>query len=73
MDVRTYRVIYEAIEDIEKAVKGMLAPTIVEEVLGRAEVRATFRLPNNSTVASIYVLDGKITHNAQVRLLRMIL
>lgn len=70
VDVRTYRVIYEAIEDIEKAVKGMLAPTIVEEVLGRAEVRATFRLPNNSTVAGIYVLDGKITRNAQVRLLR---
>lgn len=70
VDVRTYRVIYEAIEDIQAAVKGMLAPTIVEEVLGRAEVRATFRLPNNNTIAGIYVLNGKITRNAQIRLLR---
>lgn len=70
VDVRTYRVIYEAIEDIQAAVKGMLAPTIVEEVLGRAQVRATFRLPNNSTIAGIYVLSGKIARNAQVRLLR---
>ena len=70
VDVKTYRVIYEAIEDIQAAVKGMLAPTIVEEVLGRAQVRATFKLPNNSTIAGIYVLNGKIARNAQVRLLR---
>lgn len=70
VDVRTYRVIYEAIEDIQAAVKGMLAPTIVEEVLGRAEVRATFRLPNNNTIAGIHVLNGKITRNSQIRLLR---
>ena len=49
VDIRTYRVIYEAIEDIKAAIKGMHAPTIVEEVLGRAEVRATFRLPNGNT------------------------
>lgn len=48
----------------------MHAPTIVEEVLGRAEVRATFKLPNGTTIAGIYVLDGKITRNAKVRLLR---
>ena len=48
----------------------MHAPKIVEEVLGRAEVRATFRLPNGSTIAGIYVLDGKIARNANVRLLR---
>ena len=70
VDVRTYRVIYEAIEDIQAAVKGMLAPTIVEEVLGRAQVRQTFRLPNNSTIAGIYVVNGKIARNAKVRLLR---
>ncbi len=70
VDVRTYRVIYEAIEDIQAAVKGMLAPTIIEEVLGRAEVRATFKLPNNTIIAGIYVLNGKITRNSQVRLLR---
>src|SRR5699024_2352205 len=70
VDIRTYRVIYEAIEDIQAAVKGMLAPKFVEEVLGRAEVRATFRLPNGNTIAGIYVLDGKITRNSMIRLLR---
>ncbi|MBU5254797.1 translation initiation factor IF-2 [Tissierella praeacuta] len=70
VDVRTYRVIYEAIEDIQAAIKGMHAPKIVEEVIGRAEVRATFRLPNGSTIAGIYVLDGKIARNGKVRLLR---
>lgn len=70
VDIRTYRVIYEAIDDIKAAVKGMHAPKIVEEVLGRAEVRATFRLPNGNTIAGIYVLDGKILRNASVRLLR---
>lgn len=70
VDIRTYRVIYEAIEDIQKAVKGMLAPTIVEEVLGRAEVRATFRLPNGNSIAGIYIVNGKITRNSKVRLLR---
>lgn len=70
VDIRTYRVIYEAIEDIQAAVKGMHAPKIVEEVLGRAEVRATFRLPNSNSIAGIYVLDGKITRNSNIRLLR---
>lgn len=70
VDVRTYRIIYEAIEDIQAAVKGMHAPKIVEEVLGRAQVRATFRLPNGNAIAGIYVVSGKITRNANVRLLR---
>ena len=70
VDIRTYRIIYEAIEDIQAAVKGMHAPKIVEEVLGRAQVRATFRLPNGNSIAGIYVLGGKITRNAKVRLLR---
>ncbi|MDY0255808.1 translation initiation factor IF-2 [Gudongella oleilytica] len=70
VDVRTYRIIYEAIEDIQAAVKGMHAPKIVEEVLGRAQVRATFRLPNGNTIAGIYVVSGKITRNAKIRLLR---
>ena len=70
VDVRTYRVIYEAIEDIQAAVKGMHAPKIVEEVLGRAQVRATFRLPNGNTIAGIYVVSGKIARNASIRLLR---
>jgi translation initiation factor IF-2 len=70
VDVRTYRIIYEAIEDIQAAVKGVHAPKIVEEVLGRAQVRATFRLPNGNTIAGIYVVSGKITRNAKIRLLR---
>jgi translation initiation factor IF-2 len=70
VDIRTYRVIYEAIEDIQAAVKGMHAPKIVEEVLGRAQVRATFRLPTGNTIAGIYVLSGKIMRNAKIRLLR---
>ena len=70
VDIRTYRVIYDAIEDIKLAVKGMLAPTFVEEVIGRAEVRATFKVPNVGTVAGVYVLNGKVTRNAKVRLLR---
>ena len=70
VDIRTYRVIYDAIEDIKLAVKGMLAPTFVEEVIGRAEVRATFKVPGIGTVAGVYVLNGKVTRNAKVRLLR---
>ena len=70
VDIKTYRVIYEAIEDIQSAIKGMHAPDIVEEVTGRAQVRATFRLPNNSSVAGIYVLNGKIARNGKIRLLR---
>lgn len=70
VDVRTYRIIYEAIEDIQAAVKGMHAPKIVEEILGRAQVRATFRLPNGNTIAGIYVVSGKIARNANIRLLR---
>jgi translation initiation factor IF-2 len=70
VDVRTYRIIYEAIEDIQAAVKGMHAPKIVEEVLGRAQVRATFRLPNGNSIAGIYVVSGKLTRNAKIRLLR---
>ncbi|MBC7087321.1 MAG: translation initiation factor IF-2 [Tissierellales bacterium] len=70
VDIRTYRVIYEAIEDIQAAIKGMHAPKIVEEVLGRANVRATFKLPNGTSVAGIYVVNGKITRNSKIRLLR---
>ena len=70
VDVRTYRIIYKAIEDIEAAIKGMLDPEFKEVVLGRAQVRATFKVPNAGVVAGIYVLDGKITRKATVRLLR---
>ncbi len=70
VDVRTYRVIYDAIEDIKSAINGMLDPEYKEEVVGRAQVRATFKVPNAGTVAGIYVQDGKITRNSIVRLLR---
>ena len=70
VDIRTYRIIYDAIDDIKAAIKGMLEPEYVEEVIGRAEVRATFKVPNVGTVAGIYVQQGKILRNASVRLLR---
>ncbi|MBS4536006.1 translation initiation factor IF-2 [Clostridium sp. D2Q-14] len=70
VDIRTYRVIYKAIEDIEDAIKGMLEPEYKEVVQGRAEVRATFKVPNIGTIAGVYILDGKVTRNSNVRLLR---
>lgn len=70
VDVRSYRIIYKAIEDIEAAIKGMLDPEYKEVVQGRAEVRATFKVPNAGTIAGVYILNGKVTRNSQVRLLR---
>ena len=70
VDIRTYRVIYDAIEDIQSAIKGMLEPKIVEKVIGRVEVRATFKIPNAGMIAGIYVQQGKVTRNSKVRLLR---
>ncbi len=70
VDIRLYRVIYSAIEDIEAAMKGMLAPKFKENVLGRCRVRQTFKVSGVGTVAGCYVTDGKIQRNASVRLLR---
>ena len=70
VDVRTYRIIYECIEEITAAMKGMLAPVFKEEILGHAEVRQTIRVPNVGTIAGCYILDGKITRKAQIRVLR---
>ncbi|MBQ4557455.1 MAG: translation initiation factor IF-2 [Clostridia bacterium] len=70
VDVRTYRVIYECIEEIEAAMKGMLAPKFKEALLGHAEVRQTIRVPNVGTIAGCYIQDGKITRNAQIRVVR---
>lgn len=70
VDIRTYRVIYNAIDDIQAAVKGMLDPEFKETVIGRAEVRATFKVPNAGTIAGSYVTSGKITRKSKVRLLR---
>jgi len=70
VDVRTYRVIYECLEEIEAAMKGMLAPKFRENLLGHAEVRQTIRVPNVGTIAGCYIQDGKITRQAQIRVLR---
>ncbi|MBE6686577.1 MAG: translation initiation factor IF-2 [Ruminococcaceae bacterium] len=70
IDIRTYRIIYECIEEITAAMKGMLAPTYKEERLGQAEVRATIRVPNVGTIAGSYVQDGKILRSAQIRVVR---
>ena len=70
VDVRTYRVIYQAVQDIESAAKGLLGPEIREVPIGQAEVRATFRVPRLGVVAGCMVLDGKITRNAKARLVR---
>ena len=70
VDIRTYRVIYDAIDDIEKAAIGMLDPEFEEEVQGRCEVRQTFKLPNNAIVAGVFVVSGKIPRKSMVRILR---
>ena len=70
IDVRLYRVIYEAIEDVKKAMAGLLDPEYREKYLGRAEVRATFKVPNVGMIAGSYVIDGKIQRNANMRVLR---
>ena len=70
VDVRTYRVIYNAIEDVENAMKGMFKPVYQEVELGRASVRNTFKVSGVGTIAGAYVQDGKVTRNAQVRVVR---
>ena len=70
VDIRTHRIIYEIIEEIEAAMKGMLAPTYKEVINGHAEVRQTIRVPSVGTIAGSYVQDGKITRNSQIRILR---
>ena len=70
VEIRTYSVIYEAIEDVEKAIKGMLDPEFKEVVLGRAEVRDTFKVPGAGTVAGVMVTNGSVPRRASIRLLR---
>ncbi len=70
VDVRLYRVIYQAIEEIEAAMKGMLAPEYREVVTGNAEVRQTFKVSGIGTIAGCYVKDGKINRNSGVRIVR---
>lgn len=70
IDIRTYRIIYDVVDDIESALKGMLEPEYAEVVLGRAEVRALFKVPNVGTVAGCLVTDGKITRKSHIRIIR---
>ena len=70
VDIRLYRVIYHAIEEIEAAMKGMLAPKFKENILGHAEIRNTFKVSGVGTIGGGYVQDGKISRNSQVRIVR---
>ena len=70
VEIRTYRVIYECIEEIEAAIKGMLAPKFKEVILGHAEVRQAIHVPSVGTIAGSYITDGKVTRSAQIRVLR---
>ena len=70
VDIRTYRVIYDCIEEITAAMKGMLAPTFKESLLGHAEVRQAIRVPSVGIIAGCYITDGKVTRNCQMRILR---
>ncbi|MDU5914144.1 MAG: translation initiation factor IF-2 [Anaerococcus vaginalis] len=70
IEIRTYSVIYEAIEDVEKALKGMLDPEFEEKILGRAKVQETFKIPNAGMIAGVLVTSGSIPRRAKIRLLR---
>jgi len=70
IEIKQYSVIYKAIEDVEAAMKGMLDPTYEEKVIGNLEVRQTFKVSSIGTIAGCYVLDGKVTRHAGVRVIR---
>ncbi|MDD3946811.1 MAG: translation initiation factor IF-2, partial [Clostridia bacterium] len=70
IDIKLYRIIYDAIDDIESAIKGMLAPKFREQYLGKAEVRAVFKISGVGTIGGCMVKDGKIVRNANVRVIR---
>ena len=70
VDIRTYRIIYECIEEVKAAMKGMLAPTFKEVLQGHIEVRQTIKVPGVGIIAGSYVQDGKVTRNSQIRVVR---
>lgn len=70
VQIRTYRVIYDIIDDVENAMKGMLDPEFKEVILGTVEIRDTFKVPGVGIVGGAYVIDGKVVRNEQVRLVR---
>lgn len=70
VDIRTYSIVYELVDDLKKAMSGLLTPDIVEKVMGRAEVRNTFTVPKVGTIAGCFVVDGKIQRSNMARLIR---
>ena len=70
IQIRTYRVIYDVLDDVENAMKGMLDPEFKEEILGKVEIRNTFKVPGVGIVGGAYVQEGKVVRNAEVRLVR---
>lgn len=70
VDIRLYSIIYQAIDEIEAAMKGMLDPEFKESIIGHAEIRQTFKVSGVGTIAGAYVTDGKITRNSEIRLVR---
>ena len=70
VEMRMYRVIYDCIEEVEAAIKGMLAPKYRDVEMGKAEVRSVFKLSSAGTIAGSYVIDGKITRNSKIRVVR---
>src|SRR5262249_44192911 len=70
VDIKLYQVIYDAIDDVKKAMVGMLEPITREKLLGKAEVRQVFNIPKAGSIAGCFVTDGKITRRSQLRLIR---
>jgi translation initiation factor IF-2 len=70
IDIRNYSVIYQAIEEIKKAMEGMLSPDIIEKIVGQVEIREVFKISKVGTVAGCYVTDGKIERKNKVRVIR---
>ena len=70
MDIRLYSIIYDAINEIKDAMEGMLSPDVKEEIVCNVEIRETFKISKVGTIAGCYVLDGTITRNTKVRIIR---
>jgi len=70
IDIRTYSIIYQAIEEIKSAMEGMLSPEIVEKVIGQVEIREVFKISKVGTIAGSYVTDGKVERGSKIRVIR---
>jgi len=70
VDIRTYRIIYEIVDDVEAAMKGLLTPVVKESIIGHVEVREIFKISKVGSIAGCYVTDGKVTRSSRVRVIR---